>query len=91
MKAAERQLRIRQMFESKDFLDLETLCRELDASESSVRRDLDVLEEENVLKRVYGGAVPAQPSNNGAFDFTVESGRLSDEKSRIAPAHSQPD
>ena len=27
------------MFESKDFLDLETLCRELDASESSVRRD----------------------------------------------------
>ena len=84
MKAAERQLRIRQMFESKDFLDLETLCRELDASESSVRRDLDVLEEQNVLKRVYGGAVPVQPpGNGGAFDFTVESERFSDEKSRI--------
>jgi len=84
MKAAERQLRIRQMFESRDFLDLETLCRELDASESSVRRDLDVLETESVLKRVYGGAVPVQPSGSGAFDFTVESGRFSDEKSRIA-------
>jgi DeoR family fructose operon transcriptional repressor len=84
MKAAERQLRIRQMFESKDFLDLETLCHELDASESSVRRDLDVLEEQNVLKRVYGGAVPVQPpGNGGAFDFTVESERFSDEKSRI--------
>jgi DeoR family fructose operon transcriptional repressor len=84
MKAAERQLRIRQMFESKDFLDLETLCRELDASESSVRRDLDVLEEQNVLKRVYGGAVPVQPpGNGGAFDFIVESERFSDEKSRI--------
>ena len=84
MKAAERQLRIRQMFESKDFLDLETLCRELEASESSVRRDLDVLEEQNVLKRVYGGAVPVQPpENGGAFDFTVESERFSDEKSRI--------
>ena len=84
MKAAERQLRIRQMFESKDFLDLETLCRELDASESSVRRDLDVLEEQNVLKRVYGGAVPVQPpGNGGAFDFSVESERFSDEKSRI--------
>lgn len=72
------------MFESKDFLDLETLCRELDASESSVRRDLDVLEEQNVLKRVYGGAVPVQPpGNGGAFDFTVESERFSDEKSRI--------
>jgi len=84
MKAAERQLRIRQMFESKDFLDLETLCHELDASESSVRRDLDVLEEQNILKRVYGGAVPVQPpGNGGAFDFIVESERFSDEKSRI--------
>jgi len=72
------------MLESRDFLDLETLCRELDASESSVRRDLDDLEEQNVLKRVYGGAVPVQPPANGAFDFTVESGRFSDEKSRIA-------
>ena len=72
------------MFESKDFLDLETLCRELDASESSVRRDLDVLEGQNVLKRVYGGAVPVQPpGNGGAFDFTVESERCSDEKGRI--------
>jgi DeoR family fructose operon transcriptional repressor len=84
MKAAERQLRIRQMVEAKDFLDLETLCRELDASESSVRRDLDDLEEQGVLRRVCGGAVPAQPSASGAFDFTVESGRFSDEKNRIA-------
>jgi DeoR family fructose operon transcriptional repressor len=84
MKAAERQLRIRQMLDSRDFLDLETLCRELDASESSVRRDLDDLEEEGVLKRVYGGAVPAHPSSGAAFDFTVESGRFSDEKNRIA-------
>jgi len=72
------------MFEAKDFLDLETLCRELEASESSVRRDLDVLEAESVLRRVYGGAVPVHASGNGAFDFTVESGRFSDEKGRIA-------
>jgi DeoR family transcriptional regulator, fructose operon transcriptional repressor len=84
MKAAERQLRIRQMLDSRDFLDLETLCRELDASESSVRRDLDDLEESGVLKRVYGGAIPAQSNGSAAFDFTVESGRFSDEKSRIA-------
>jgi len=84
MKAAERHLRIRQMLDSRDFLDLETLCREVDASESSVRRDLDDLEEQGVLKRVYGGAVPVQPGASGAFDFTVESGRFSDEKSRIA-------
>jgi DeoR/GlpR family transcriptional regulator of sugar metabolism len=84
MKAAERQLRIRQMFETRDFLDLETLCRELDASESSVRRDLDILEEEKLLRRVYGGAVSLQPPPARAFDYAVESVRLSDEKDRIA-------
>ena len=84
MKAAERQLRIRQMFETRDFLDLETLCRELDASESSVRRDLDILEEEKLLRRVYGGAVPLQQPPARAFDYAVESGRLSDEKDHIA-------
>jgi DeoR/GlpR family transcriptional regulator of sugar metabolism len=84
MKAAERQLRIRQMLESRDFLDLETLCRELDASESSVRRDLDILEDQKALRRVYGGAVPLPPPGNGAMEFAEESVRFSDEKSRIA-------
>jgi DeoR family fructose operon transcriptional repressor len=84
MKAAERQLRIRRMLEARDFLDLETLCRELDASESSVRRDLGILEGEKALRRVYGGAVPLQPPPNGAFDYAEASGRLSDEKTRIA-------
>ena len=54
------------MFETRDFVDLETLCRELDASESSVRRDLDILEEEKVLRRVYGGAVSAADSRRPA-------------------------
>jgi DeoR family fructose operon transcriptional repressor len=84
MKAAERQLRIRQMLETRDFVDLETLCRELDASESSVRRDLDMLEEEKVLRRVYGGAVSMQTPPARAFDYDVETGRLSSEKDRIA-------
>ena len=84
MKAAERQLRIRQMLETKDFLDLVTLCRDLDASESSVRRDLDILESERVLRRVYGGAVPIPNLGNNAFDFAEESVRQSEEKSRIA-------
>ncbi len=83
MKAAERQLRIRQMLESRDFIDSETLGRELDASESSVRRDLDILEQEGVLRRVYGGAVSVQVPPTRAFDYAVESVRLSDEKSRI--------
>ena len=84
MKAAERQLRIRQMFESRDFIDSETLGRELEASESSVRRDLDILEQEGVLRRVYGGALAVQQPPGRAFDFAQESERLSSEKGRIA-------
>ena len=86
MKAAERQLRIRQMLEIHDFVDLETICRELEASESSVRRDLDILEQERVLRRVYGGAISLQTPPARAFDYAVESVRLSDEKGRIARA-----
>jgi DeoR family transcriptional regulator, fructose operon transcriptional repressor len=84
MKAAERQLRIRQMLESRDFLALDALCRELDASESSVRRDLDMLEQAHALRRVYGGAVSLQPPPGRAFDYAAESIRLSAEKDRIA-------
>jgi DeoR/GlpR family transcriptional regulator of sugar metabolism len=81
MKAAERQLRIRQMFDSRDFLDVETLCREFNASESSVRRDLAILENQNALKRVYGGAIPVQ----AAGDFALETGQFGEEKGKIAP------
>jgi DeoR/GlpR family transcriptional regulator of sugar metabolism len=84
MKAAERQLRIRQMFEARDFVDSETLCRELDTSESSVRRDLDILEREGLLRRVYGGAVAMLTLPGRSFDYAAESARFNDEKTRIA-------
>ncbi len=68
------------MFESRDFVDVETLCRELSASESSVRRDLGILESKNVLKRVYGGAIPVQVPG----DYALETTRLGEEKNHIA-------
>lgn len=82
MKAAERQLRIRQLFASRDFLDVETLCRELSASEASIRRDLALLEGKNLLKRVYGGAIPVQQPG----EFALEASRLGAEKTRIGRA-----
>lgn len=84
MKAAERQLRIRQILESRNFLELETLCRDFDASESSIRRDLDVLEKAGLLKRVHGGAVSVSASGANGFDYEIECTRQDDEKHRIA-------
>ena len=82
MKAAGRQLRIRGLLESQEFLDLATLCRELDASESSVRRDLIAIEKEGLLKRVYGGAMAVEPRGHD-LDFDWQSTRMAEEKRRI--------
>ena len=84
MKATERQIKIRQMLTTQDFVDLETLCRELETSESSIRRDLDLLEQERVLRRVYGGAVAMQTTPARAFEYSTESARFSEQKNRIA-------
>jgi DeoR family fructose operon transcriptional repressor len=81
--AVRRQLRIRELLEGSDFVDLETLCRELETSESTVRRDLIALENLRVLKRVHGGALATQASNH-LLDFAWQSTRRADEKRRIA-------
>jgi DeoR family transcriptional regulator, fructose operon transcriptional repressor len=86
MNGSVRQLRIRQLIETNEFVDLDTLHRELTASVSTLRRDLIELEQQGLLKRVYGGAMAAQPSANSTFDFQLQSGRMQDEKKRIAAA-----
>jgi DeoR family fructose operon transcriptional repressor len=89
MKAPERHLKIRAILDAQEFVDLETLCLELDASESSVRRDLVQLESEGVLRRVYGGAMVARERNGRelreqGLDFDWQSTRQSEEKRLIA-------
>jgi DeoR family transcriptional regulator, fructose operon transcriptional repressor len=83
LKAPARRLRIRELFESREFVDLGTLCRALDSSESTVRRDLIALEADGVLKRVHGGALSARTLAARA-DFASHSRRMAEEKGRIA-------
>ena len=82
MNQAQRQIRIRALLEEREFVDLETLCRELSASESSVRRDLVRLEQARVIKRVHGGALAVQPRGH-LLDYNWQRERQSDEKHRI--------
>jgi DeoR family fructose operon transcriptional repressor len=84
MNAAMRQLKIRQMLESQEYVDLKTLCRGLETSEASIRRDLIALEAGGVLRRVYGGAMAIQEAPSHLLDFNWQSSRLGDEKRRIA-------
>jgi DeoR/GlpR family transcriptional regulator of sugar metabolism len=83
LKAPARRLKIRELLEGQEFVDLGTLCRMLDTSESTVRRDLIALEGDGLLKRVHGGALAEKPRDQSG-DFATHSGRMPDEKRRIA-------
>jgi DeoR family fructose operon transcriptional repressor len=85
MKAAERRLELRGIFERQEFAELATLRKRLKASESTLRRDLMALEKEGVLKRVHGGALAAT-DREPVYDFAWQSGRMADAKARIARA-----
>lgn len=83
LKAPARRLRIRELLEGSEFVDLGSLCRELESSESTVRRDLIALEGEGVLRRVHGGAL-SERSRPPRADFAAHSRRMLPEKQRIA-------
>ena len=72
------------MLAANEFVDLDTLCRELESSESTIRRDLSSLESQGVLRRVYGGAMTVQNSNSHLLDFIWQSTCMKEEKKRIA-------
>jgi DeoR/GlpR family transcriptional regulator of sugar metabolism len=88
MNAVARQLKIRELIENQEYVDLSSLCSELGASESSVRRDLSALESGGVLKRVYGGAMALQ-ARDPHLDYDWQSSRMADEKRRIGAAAAQ--
>lgn len=53
----EREREIINMLNSADgFMTIKELCKKLYASESSIRRDLTVLERNGIIKKTYGGA-----------------------------------
>jgi DeoR/GlpR family transcriptional regulator of sugar metabolism len=86
VRAPARQLKIREKLEGQGFVDLTTLCRELESSESTIRRDLIALQDEGVLKRVHGGAMAVRTIGPRGDDFAGHARRMVDEKRRIAAA-----
>jgi DeoR family fructose operon transcriptional repressor len=77
-----RQLQIRQILERQEFVDVESLCRQLEASESTIRRDLVELERQRLVKRVHGGALAAPPRDH-ILDHDWQARRQAEEKRRI--------
>lgn len=56
MLTEERHQAILQLLKQQDVVKMQSLCQLLNASESTVRRDLQLLEEQGLATRIHGGA-----------------------------------
>jgi len=71
-------------------VSVEALGKELQVSHVTVRRDLDMLETQGLLRRTHGGAVSIEPLFYEPFrndrSFQAQVGKFADEKRRIGRA-----
>lgn len=75
MISIERQNRIRTLLEGDGRIEISAASRALGVSEMTIRRDLRVLEEQGVLVRVHGGAMPSGPGKFGQRQMVNRSGK----------------
>ena len=57
MLIAERQFRLKEILGRRGMCDLDTLAAELNVSHSTVRRDVEMLEQTGVVQRTHGGVI----------------------------------
>ena len=79
----ERQQEILNILKQEKSLKVKDIAKKVFSSESSVRRDLEVLEKEGYINRVYGGAILSEPSN-GIIPLNLRADQNSAKKSLIA-------
>jgi DeoR family fructose operon transcriptional repressor len=85
MQAAERQHRISEYLQKVEFAGLEDIAKQLDASVSTIRRDLTTLEATGVLRRTHGGARITNPRSD-EFTFAARDTHQLAEKEAIGKA-----
>src|SRR6266404_2631503 len=85
MQPEERQHRIREYLQKVEFASLEEVAGKVDASLSTVRRDLTVLEASGVLRRTHGGARISNPRSD-EFTFSARDTHQLAEKEAIGRA-----
>src|ERR1041385_9143812 len=85
MQAEERQHRIETYLQEVEFASLEELATHVDASTSTVRRDLTLLEAAGTLRRTHGGARIVAPRSD-EFTFSARDTHQLAEKEMIGRA-----
>ncbi|MDU2063660.1 MAG: DeoR/GlpR family DNA-binding transcription regulator [Sporomusaceae bacterium] len=82
MFAEERKAEILQLMKIGQTVKVIELCQHFDVSESTIRRDLQEMEDEGLLQRTHGGAILAQSGYE--FSFHEKEVRHLNEKQQIA-------
>jgi DeoR family transcriptional regulator, fructose operon transcriptional repressor len=85
MQPEERRQRIAEYLQSAEFASLEEVSRQVQASVSTVRRDLTILEASGNVKRTHGGARIIEPRSD-EFIFSARDTRQLVEKEAIGRA-----
>ena len=83
MLIAERQQKILQIIEQRGGATVEELVRALYASAPTIRRDLTAMEQNGLLKKVYGGAMPLTAANR-EIPLTIRGQSQRSAKDRMA-------
>ena len=95
MQPSERYDIILQMLDNQDLVTVSELMKEFNVSIETVRRDLEYLEQQGILRRVYGGAVlnvaiGSEPeyANRSQFKFREKNAIAATAAELIAPDES---
>jgi DeoR/GlpR family transcriptional regulator of sugar metabolism len=85
---AERQSLLQQLLSQRGMSDMESLAAELQVSSSTVRRDLEALEQQGLVKRTHGGVIWVGDKSSGTrpYAFDQRMGYQLDAKRAIAKA-----
>jgi DeoR family fructose operon transcriptional repressor len=89
MLIAERQSRLRDLLSRRGMADLDTIAAELNVSQSTVRRDIEALEQIGVVERTHGGVIwigDRPPANSRPYAFHQRMSYQVDAKRQIARA-----
>ena len=89
MLIAERQSRLKELLGKRGMADLDWLAAELGVSQSTVRRDVDQLEQDGIVQRTHGGVIwigDKQSAGARPYAFNQRMGFQIDAKKQIARA-----
>lgn len=83
MLAEERRQKILSLLDEKETVYVSSLSKEFDVTEETIRRDLDILNEKKLLKRIHGGAVILE-NTKLELNFKIREYKNTKEKKEIA-------